>query len=155
VLKIGEVSALASVPIKTLRIEYGRRGKLRLRDQSLDMVPWRGDEDVLDVGCGKGLLLIGRMLELHPAFRLSAHCTVMKTALRAEVFRLHELDLAVSLDDDRQAFFLVEQDRLADASIEGLADHSPVLRQDAIDVFLRLSLHSVPCCWTAAQTSLS
>ena len=35
------------------------RGKLRTRDRLLGAVPWRGDERVLDVGCGHGLLLIG------------------------------------------------------------------------------------------------
>jgi SAM-dependent methyltransferase len=34
-------------------------GKLRLRDRVLDRIVWRGDETVLDVGCGHGLLLIG------------------------------------------------------------------------------------------------
>jgi arsenite methyltransferase len=34
-------------------------GKLRERDRLLDLVPWRGEEAVLDVGCGRGLLLIG------------------------------------------------------------------------------------------------
>jgi arsenite methyltransferase len=36
-----------------------RVGKLRLRDQMLDGFSWRGDETILDVGCGRGLLLIG------------------------------------------------------------------------------------------------
>ncbi len=34
-------------------------GKLRLRDRIVGMIPWKGDEKVLDVGCGRGLLLIG------------------------------------------------------------------------------------------------
>src|SRR5262245_38854440 len=34
-------------------------GKLRLRDKVLDAVAWSGDERVLDVGCGHGLMLIG------------------------------------------------------------------------------------------------
>lgn len=34
-------------------------GKLRERDKLLDLVPWQGHEAVLDVGCGRGLLLIG------------------------------------------------------------------------------------------------
>lgn len=34
-------------------------GKLREREWLLDLVPWRGNEAVLDVGCGRGLLLIG------------------------------------------------------------------------------------------------
>jgi ubiquinone/menaquinone biosynthesis C-methylase UbiE len=39
---------------------YGSRvGKLRTREKLLDMVPWTGREAVLDVGCGRGLMLIG------------------------------------------------------------------------------------------------
>jgi len=34
-------------------------GKFRSRDSLLNAIPWRGDERVLDVGCGHGLLLIG------------------------------------------------------------------------------------------------
>ncbi len=34
-------------------------GKLRERDRMLDLIPWRGTEAVLDLGCGRGLLLIG------------------------------------------------------------------------------------------------
>ena len=36
-----------------------RTGKLAKRDELLDALPWRGDEKVLDVGCGRGLMLIG------------------------------------------------------------------------------------------------
>ena len=34
-------------------------GKLRLRDKLIGAIRWRGDEHVLDVGCGHGLMLIG------------------------------------------------------------------------------------------------
>ncbi len=34
-------------------------GKVREREQYLDKIVWRGDERVLDVGCGLGLFLIG------------------------------------------------------------------------------------------------
>jgi SAM-dependent methyltransferase len=34
-------------------------GKVRDRESLLDRLTWRGDERVLDVGCGRGLLLIG------------------------------------------------------------------------------------------------
>jgi len=34
-------------------------GKVRERETYLDKIPWRGDEQVLDVGCGLGLFLIG------------------------------------------------------------------------------------------------
>jgi SAM-dependent methyltransferase len=38
---------------------YSRAGKMRQRDRLLDTIAWRGDERVLDVGCGRGLLLLG------------------------------------------------------------------------------------------------
>jgi SAM-dependent methyltransferase len=34
-------------------------GKVRERERLLDTLVWRGDEQVLDVGCGRGLMLIG------------------------------------------------------------------------------------------------
>jgi SAM-dependent methyltransferase len=34
-------------------------GKVRERERLLDHIAWRGDERVLDVGCGRGLMLIG------------------------------------------------------------------------------------------------
>jgi arsenite methyltransferase len=40
-------------------LRYSKVGKFRLREKLLDMISWRGDETVLDVGCGKGLLLVG------------------------------------------------------------------------------------------------
>jgi SAM-dependent methyltransferase len=38
---------------------YSRVGKLRSRERLLDLIPWSGNERVLDVGCGRGLLLTG------------------------------------------------------------------------------------------------
>jgi SAM-dependent methyltransferase len=34
-------------------------GKLQMRGRVLDSIIWKGDEKVLDIGCGRGLLLIG------------------------------------------------------------------------------------------------
>jgi ubiquinone/menaquinone biosynthesis C-methylase UbiE len=42
-----------------LMVWSSRFGKLRERDRLLDSMTWRGDERVLDVGCGRGLLLVG------------------------------------------------------------------------------------------------
>jgi ubiquinone/menaquinone biosynthesis C-methylase UbiE len=33
-------------------------GKFRTRDKLLALIPWRGDEQVLDAGCGHGMMLI-------------------------------------------------------------------------------------------------
>ena len=42
-----------------LYLLYVKVGKLRHRDFILSLHTWSGDEQVLDVGCGRGLLLIG------------------------------------------------------------------------------------------------
>lgn len=51
-----------------LFVVYVKFGKFRHRDFMLTMHTWRGDEQVLDVGCGRGLLLAGaakRIAQLH------------------------------------------------------------------------------------------
>jgi SAM-dependent methyltransferase len=40
-------------------LDYSLRGKLRIRDRLLRSIAWSGHERVLDVGCGRGLLLVG------------------------------------------------------------------------------------------------
>ncbi len=50
-----------------LYLFYVKVGKLYHRDRILSLHSWRGDENVLDVGCGRGLLLAGaakRMAQL-------------------------------------------------------------------------------------------
>lgn len=42
-----------------LMMVYSKRGKFHHRDRMLKMVDWKGDESVLDVGTGRGLLMIG------------------------------------------------------------------------------------------------
>jgi len=38
---------------------YSKVGKLHIRDEILESIIWRGNETALDVGCGRGLLLVG------------------------------------------------------------------------------------------------
>jgi arsenite methyltransferase len=40
-------------------LHYSKIGKLKLRDRLLNQIQWRGDESLLDLGCGRGLLLVG------------------------------------------------------------------------------------------------
>src|SRR4051812_10841343 len=53
------ILGLVYVAIGGYMLWSSRTGKFGVRDRMLDALPWRGDEKVLDVGCGRGLLLIG------------------------------------------------------------------------------------------------
>ncbi len=53
------ITGLIFLAIAVIMIWSSRVGKLSLRDRLLDQAKLRGDEKVLDVGCGRGLLLIG------------------------------------------------------------------------------------------------
>ena len=52
-------TGVACVAEGLLMIWYAKRGKFRHRDRMLSMIAWRGNENVLDVGTGRGLLMIG------------------------------------------------------------------------------------------------
>jgi arsenite methyltransferase len=47
-----------------LMIIYAKHGKFLHRDRMLGMLNWKGDEQVLDVGTGRGLLIIGAAKKL-------------------------------------------------------------------------------------------
>lgn len=53
---------------------YVKFGKFRHRDFMLGMHEWRGDERVLDVGCGRGLLLAGAAKQI-AAHKGTGHAT--------------------------------------------------------------------------------
>jgi SAM-dependent methyltransferase len=59
VLGVLALIALACAGVGWFKIHSSRDGKLRLREQLLDQLALKGDEKVLDVGCGRGLLAIG------------------------------------------------------------------------------------------------
>lgn len=53
------LSAVMFLATVAAMVHSSRHGKLIERDRLLDGLGLRGDEDVLDVGCGRGLLLLG------------------------------------------------------------------------------------------------
>jgi SAM-dependent methyltransferase len=50
---------LAFVAVGAVMVWSSRTGKLQLRDEILNAADIKGDEKILDAGCGRGLLLIG------------------------------------------------------------------------------------------------
>lgn len=58
------IVALYGLGMATLMLAWSRSIKVRERDRMLDTLNWRGDEHVLDVGCGRGLMLVGAALRL-------------------------------------------------------------------------------------------
>src|SRR5262249_26783883 len=55
----GFSSGISLLAMAIWMIWSSRVGKIREREILLDRIKWRGDEQALDVGCGRGLMLIG------------------------------------------------------------------------------------------------
>jgi arsenite methyltransferase len=53
------VAATYLLGMGCLMIYYSKIEKLKDREKLLDLIQWSGDEQVLDVGCGRGLMLVG------------------------------------------------------------------------------------------------
>ncbi|MEO6868850.1 MAG: hypothetical protein ABI168_04340 [Ginsengibacter sp.] len=48
----------------SLMLLYSLHGKYKYREKLLNMVRWNGQENVLDIGTGKGLLMVGAATRL-------------------------------------------------------------------------------------------
>jgi SAM-dependent methyltransferase len=113
-----------------LMIHYSKAGKFRCRDRILDLIEWKGQETVLDVGTGRGLLLIG--------------------AAKRTSGRVVGIDLWSQKDLSKNS----AESTMANAAIEGVADRVEVRDQDAQHmifadcsfdaVFSNLCLHNIP-----------
>jgi len=69
------ISALVPLFFGCLMAAYAVLGKYRTREALLGTINWRGDEQVLDVGTGAGLLLIGAAKRLNAAQASGGHAT--------------------------------------------------------------------------------
>lgn len=108
-----------------------RVGKLRMRDRLLDSLQLKGDEKALDVGCGRGLLLIGLAKRLKTG-----------KATGIDIWNPHDLS-GNSADSAKQ-----------NAKIEGVSDKVRIENGDArhmvypqnnFDVVVSsLAIHNIP-----------
>ncbi len=61
-IELAHISLLMAVGLSftgAWMVRESKLGKIRGRERFLDQIAWTGQENVLDVGCGRGLLLIG------------------------------------------------------------------------------------------------
>ena len=102
-LKIGPVTIVFGVSMQiaggifllqgVLMIVYVKWGKFRHRDRMLAQFPWTGNERVLDVGTGRGLLLIGAAKRRRRAARWASisgapkTCPAMRPSARRQTSR--------------------------------------------------------------------
>ena len=64
VATLAGIAALYLLGMGCLMLHWSKVTKVREREKALNLIRWRGDEHVLDVGCGCGLMLIGAALRL-------------------------------------------------------------------------------------------
>jgi arsenite methyltransferase len=105
------VSGILLVANVTIAYWGSKSGKLRMRDQIITQLPWRGDEQVLDIGCGHGLMLIGAAKRLTTGKATGIDMWLQDSQLH------NDIDLT-----------------LANASLEGVGDRVTVRRADARDL---------------------
>src|SRR5438045_1973558 len=125
-------TGIAVVVEGLLMLLYAKWGKFRHRDRMLAAVDWKGNERVLDVGTGRGLLLIGAAKKLTSGGRGVG------------------IDVWSTKDLSGNAKERTEEN----AALEGVADRVQLLSEDArktsfpdasFDVVLsNLCLHNIP-----------
>jgi arsenite methyltransferase len=125
----GTICILESI----LMLVYAKIGKFSHRDRMLALVGWKGDEHVLDVGTGRGLLMIGAAKKLSPG---------ITSAIGIDIWSAKDLSGNTM------------ENTLQNAELEGVKDRVQLLSEDAqkmsfadstFDVILsNLCLHNIP-----------
>lgn len=123
------VAGLAATEALLLLIILNRRSRERARRDMIDCIEWRGSEQVLDVGCGNGIVMLAAAKRLTPG---------QGKAVGIEIW-------------DNKAGRQKESNLRRNAEIEGVADRIDVQQVDARKmpfaahsfdvVFASLSLH--------------
>ena len=101
--------ALVPLLLGLSMLVYGFLGKKRMRDFMIGLIDWRGDEQVLDIGAGLGLLLIGAAKKLKARGRATA----------IDIWRAEDLS-GNGLDQ-----------LAANVAVEGVEDRIALLSEDA------------------------
>jgi arsenite methyltransferase len=94
-----------------LMLVYSLYGKYKHRDRMLDLVSWTGNEQVLDIGTGKGLLMIGA------AKRLTTGKAIGIDIWNAEDLTGNNVQNAIN-----------------NTIAEGVADKTQILNENAMDM---------------------
>ena len=101
-------TALACAVGAIIMLRYSLVGKFKQRDKMLNLINWRGDEQILDVGTGRGLMMIG-------------------AAKKLNVGKSFGIDIWNTEDLSANAV----QNTLMNAQLEGVADKIEILNEDA------------------------
>ena len=131
VAALAGITAVYLLGMGSLMFWWSRVKKVHDRERLLDQLVWRGDERVLDIGCGRGLMLVG-------------------AARRLTSGRAIGIDIWNSADQSANT----PDAAMVNAAIEGVADRVEVLTADmraidlpdaAIDVVVsHWAVHNLP-----------
>jgi len=121
--------------------------KFKARDSLLNGIPWRGDERVLDVGCGHGLMLIGaaKRLKSGRATGIDIWQNVDQAGNSADATRRNAEIEGVSVDiQDGDARKIPFADETFDVVVSSLALHNiydAKEREQALSEIARVTKH--------------
>jgi SAM-dependent methyltransferase len=107
---------------------YVKFGKFHHRDRMLALYPWSGDEQVLDVGCGRGLLLAGvakRLVALKGSGKVTGIDIWSNTDMggNSEAATRHNLELEGVSDRCILLGMLAQQMTFPDASFDAIVSN--------------------------------